>query len=91
MTLPILVQQTNGQFSAALVGSPDVRCVRPSRAEAIAAIRNEVAQKYATGELVDIEVPMLGISGLAGRFKDDPDLKEIVEQIYRDRDADRPQ
>lgn len=91
MTVPILVQQTNGVFSASLAGSPEVRCIRPSRAEAIAAIQSEISQKMASGELVDIEVPLAGVSGMAGIFKDDPEWPGIIEQIYRDRDAERPQ
>jgi hypothetical protein len=30
-----------------------------------------------------------GISALAGMFADDPTLREICEEIYRERDADR--
>src|SRR5689334_20785739 len=89
MTVPVLVEQTNGQFSASLVGSPELRCVRPSRGEAIAALQNELAQKIAAGELLDLEVQPLGVSGLAGRFQDDPVLGEIRDQIYRERDSQK--
>jgi hypothetical protein len=88
MTLPILVAQTNGQFSATLVGSPDLRCVAPTRAEAIAALQIEVAQKVSKGELVNLEVSPLGVSDLAGRFKDDPELRDICKNIYAARDAE---
>lgn len=91
MTVPVLVQQTNGQFSASLVGSPEVRCVGNSRAEAIAALQSELTRRSAAGELVNLEIPPIGVSGLAGRFQDDDALREICEQIYRDRDAQKPQ
>lgn len=88
MTFPIIVAQTNGQFSATLVGSPDLRCVAASRAEAIAALQSQVAHKMSTGELVNLEIPALGVSDLAGRFKDDPELRDICQQIYQERDAE---
>jgi hypothetical protein len=91
MTVPVYVEQTDGQFCASLVGSPEMRCIRPSRAEAIAALQNELAQKIADGNLVNLEIQPLGVSGLAGRFQDDPELRDICDQIYRDRDADQPQ
>src|SRR5688572_19776183 len=91
MTIPVLVQQSNGQFSASLVGSPSIQAVRPSRAEAIAALQQELATKLAAGELLDLEVQPLGVSGLATTFHDDPALRGICDDIYRQRDAERPQ
>jgi hypothetical protein len=90
MTVPVLVEHAEGHFCASLMGSPALRCVRPSRAEAIAALQGELAQKLAAGELVDLEIQPLGVSGLAGRFRDDSTLREICEEIYRERDAERP-
>jgi len=88
MTVPVLVEQTNGQFCASVVGSPQLRCVRPSRAEAISALQNELVQKIATGELIDMDLPAMGVSSLVGRYQDDPTLREIIDEIYRERDAD---
>ena len=87
MTVPVLVGQTDGQFWASVAGSPELRCVRPSRAEAIAALQSELAQKVASGELVNLEIQPLGVSGLAGQFQDDPTLRDICDEIYRQRDA----
>ena len=89
MTVPVLVEQTNGQFCASLVGSPELRCVRPLRADAIAALQNELAQKIAVGELLNLEILPLGVTGLAGRFQDDPTLREICDQLYGERDAEQ--
>jgi len=88
MTIPVLIQSTNGQFSASLVGSPELNCVRPSRDEALAALRQELSQKMMAGELVNLEL-VSGVAGLVGRFADDPELREICEAIYRERDADQ--
>ena len=89
MTVSVLVEQNDGKFCASLVGSPESRCVRPSRAEAIAALQRELSQKFAAGELLNLEIQPLGVSGLAGLFQDDPELREICDQIYRERDAER--
>ena len=91
MTMTVLVQQSNGLFSASLVGSPTLQAVRPSRSEAIAALQSELAEKVANGELVDLEVRPVGVSGLSGTFRDDPALQEICDEIYDQRDAERPQ
>jgi hypothetical protein len=90
MTVCISVEQSEGKFCASLIGAPALRCVRPSRTEAIAALRIELAQKIAAGELLDLDVQQLGVSGLAGRFRDDPTLGDICDQIYQERDAERP-
>ncbi len=90
MTVPVLIQPTDGQFSASLVGSPDLRCVRPTRTEALAALRSELARKVAADELVDLEIEPLGVAAVAGQFKDDPTLRDICEEIYRQRDAQKP-
>jgi hypothetical protein len=91
MTVPVLIEQTGGDFCASLVGSPELRAVRPSRDEAIEALRSELAKKLASGELLDLEVQPLGVSGLAGIFRDDASLTEIRDDIYRQRDAEQPQ
>jgi hypothetical protein len=91
MTIPVLIEQTDGDFCASLIGSPELRAVRPSRAEAIEALRSELVKKVANGELLDLEVEPLGVSGLAGIFRDDLILREIRDDIYRQRDAERPQ
>lgn len=91
MTVTVLVQQSNGQFSASLVGSSALQVMRSSRAEAIAALQQELVAKVAAGELLDLEVQPLGVSSLAGKFRDDPTLREICDDIYRQRDAERPQ
>src|SRR3954470_20741656 len=91
MTVPILVVETNGQYCASLIGSPELRCVRASRAEAVAALQGELAQKVADRELINLEIPPLGVSGLAGHFQGDAELRAINEQIYRERDTQKLQ
>lgn len=89
MTVQILVEPFNDQFSASLLGSPSLQVVRPSKDEAIEALREALHQKIRSGEIVSIELAPSGAAAVAGRFADDPTLREICEEIYRQRDADR--
>jgi len=89
MTVQILVQPLNDQFSASLLGSPELSVVRPSKTEAIEALREALAEKVRAGEIVSVELTPLGVAAVAGRFADDPTLRDICEEIYRERDADR--
>jgi hypothetical protein len=88
MTVPVLVTPSNGQFVAVVVGTPEIRGAGPSRAEAIAALRKDLVQRTQQGELTWIDIEPSGVSGLAGSFADDPTLREICAEIYRERDAE---
>jgi hypothetical protein len=88
MTFPVLVHPADGQFEAALVGAPDVRAIASSREQALAALEAAIAKRLDRGELVALEVRRPGLAGLFGKYRDDPTLREICEQAYRERDAD---
>ncbi|MBS0261364.1 MAG: hypothetical protein JSS02_05355 [Planctomycetes bacterium] len=91
MTVTVVVRPSGGQYSASVVGMSTLEAVRPTRDEAIAALESQLAVKVEAGELIDIEIGKRGISGLAGKFCDDPVLRDICTEIYQTRDADRPQ
>ena len=42
----------------------------------------------ALGDLVFVETAPQGIAALAGKYRDDPSLTQIREEIYRARDAE---
>lgn len=88
MTFPILVQGRNGHFTASLVGAPNLSVVEATRAEAIAALKTEIQQRIVQGELLSLEVETIGVTDLAGKYKDDPTLREICGQAYQMRDAE---
>lgn len=88
MTFPVLVQPIQEQFEASLVGAPQVRVVRPTREEAIAALGAEIAQRVGRGELLSLPIDVVGVADLAGNYADDPTLRQIGEDAYRDRDAE---
>jgi hypothetical protein len=89
MAFPIFIHQDNGQYTATLLGAPDVRVSAPTRQEALAQMQAALEQRLAAGELVFLDVPAPeGIMAAAGKHQDDPFLDDIVEDIYRQRDAE---
>ena len=88
MTFPILVEPTDGQFVAALVGAPTIRALGSTRTEALAALHTELVQRLAQGDLVALELTPPGVSSLAGTYQADPTLRDICAEVYRLRDAE---
>jgi len=88
MTFPVFVEPWDSQFAAILVGAPTIRAVGSTRAEALAALQADLAQRLAHGELVSLELPPAGVSGLAGYYRTDLTLREICAEAYRLRDTE---
>jgi hypothetical protein len=88
MSFPVFIHQDNGHFVATLVGSPDVCVSAPTREEALAEIQTILQERVLHGNLVLVETPLRGIAALAGKFRDDPSLSQIREDIYLARDAE---
>jgi predicted RNase H-like HicB family nuclease len=86
MSFPVLIEKSGKNFAAILVGVPGFRVVGASRNEAIAAIKSKIEQHIEHGELLELEVGSGGLSDLAGKYADDPTLREICEEVYRRRD-----
>lgn len=89
MTFAVLVKPERGQFTATLVGAPDVRVTGESRDGALSALSDQIAQRVATGELATLEIDSRGVRSLLGRFADDPTLQDICDDAYRQRDAEQ--
>jgi hypothetical protein len=88
MSLPVFIHQDNGHFVATLVGWPDVRVSAPTRAEALAEIQTMLQARVLHGDLVFVETPPQGVAAFAGKYRDDPSLTQIREDIYLARDAE---
>ena len=88
MTFPVLVTPSEGQFAATLVGAPDVCIVAPTRDQAVDALKAKIAERVARGELISVEVYPGAVTDLAGKYADDPTLREICADVYRQRDAE---
>lgn len=91
MSVSVLVEQSEGKYCASPLGMAGLRVVGSSRGEVLASLRQALADKLASGELVDLETEPLGVSGQSGRFRNDPTWPEIRDQIYRDRDSEQPE
>ena len=89
MTFPIVIEASDGQFAASLVGVPTVRVIGPTRSQAIDALKKELEQRVARGELLSVDVEPIGVSSLAGRYEADPTLRAICDEAYQLRDAER--
>lgn len=90
MTFPVLVEPCDGQFAATLVGAPLIRAVGRTRDDALAALQADLVQRLARGELTSLEIASAGVSGLAGKYGEDPTLGTICAEAYRQRDVEAP-
>jgi hypothetical protein len=45
-------------------------------------------ERLAHGELVSLELPPVGVSGLEGHYHTDPTLRESCAEAYRRRDTE---
>jgi hypothetical protein len=88
MTFAILVQDSGDQFVASLAGVPEVSVIGSSREAAVTGLKEQLKQRVAEGQLLSIEVDRDDVWGLAGRFADDPTLRDICTEAYAHRDAE---
>jgi hypothetical protein len=86
MTIPVWVEQANGTFTASVLGSPQLQACGDTRERAVAALRADLLSRVAIGEIVFVDVEPKGLLSLAGKYKDDPTLDDIVKEAYRYRD-----
>ena len=89
MTFPVLIETNEGQVTASLVGAPKVRAVKPTRSQAIKALKEKIEQQIELGELLSLNIGSVGISNLGGKYATDPTLREISDQAYALRDAEQ--
>ena len=89
MSFRVLVEAQNGHFTVTLAGVPNLKAVEASRAAAIASLKEAIHREVEQGEMVELDTEPLGLSDLAGKYADDPTLRELEEEAYRMRDAGR--
>ena len=91
MTLPLLVEAYDDQFTASLIRVPNVRVVGPTRSQAVDALKAVIEHRIAPGELLSLEIDAIGVSSLASKYNADPTLRTICDDAYQMRDAERDQ
>lgn len=89
MSFRVFVEAQNGHFTATLAGAPQLKVVEATRAAAIASLKEAIHREVEQGEMVALDFEPLGLADLAGKYADDPTLREICEEAYRLRDEDR--
>jgi len=89
MTFPILVEPSDGQFAASLLGEPKLRVIGRTRSQALDALKTEIEHRVAIGELLSLEIDTIGVTNLAGKYETDPTLPTICSEAYARRDSDR--
>ncbi len=89
MTVPVWVEQQNGRFTATVLGAPQVKAEGATREQVVTAVTAQLRNAISHGQVVLVDPGFAGISGMAGMFRDDPTLREICEEAYRLRDAER--
>lgn len=88
MTFPILVTQSDGTFTASVLGSPAMSAAGATREQAVAAVTARFRTGVAAGEVVLMSVPVP--PPLPSRRYTDEEvevMREQVAEIYRERDA----
>lgn len=91
MTFSVHLESHNGTVTATLLGSPGVRAEGATRDLALERIKGVIDERMRQGEIVQVDVPAPGILGLAGKYANDPSLREICDEAYKARDAERPE
>jgi len=88
--LAIVRPQPPGQFTAELVGLPEVRATAPNREEALRQLGAVVGEWLASGQLVALEVPPRNPwLDLPGRSDpNDPMEQEFLAELERARQED---
>jgi hypothetical protein len=84
----IVVEPIDGAFAAMLAGVPNTRVIRATRSAALEAVQQDIRRLVHSGDLVTIKLEEHGVSELAGSFADDPTLREICADAYRERDSE---
>src|SRR5437879_946854 len=89
MTIPVWVEQQNGKFTASVPGVPGICADGTTREQAVEAVRSQLRTGVTNGQLVLVDIDFVGVSGLAGKYKDDPTIVDICAEAYRLRDEEK--
>ena len=87
MSIPVWVEQTDGKFTASVLGSSQIRATGETKARAVATLVSDL-KTDTTGELMMIEWP---VSRESASYTDDEIefLRELTAEAYRQRDEEK--
>ena len=89
MTISVRVLPANGQYTATVVGDPELHATRSTREAAVAALQQDIQIMAYRGERLTCDIEPQGLMALFGKYRDDPMLKELCRQANAERDAEK--
>jgi hypothetical protein len=89
MTVPVWVEQSNGKFTATVLGAPQVKAEGATKEQAVAAVTAQLQSRMTAGEviLVTVSPPPLPFRQVSP--EEAQAWRELCEEIYRERDAQK--
>lgn len=92
MTIPVWVEQTDGKFTASVLGANPLKATGDTREEAIRAVSQLVQISIRRSALVFVEVPNVPVRDVPRRECTAEEIaatREMVAEIYRQRDEEK--
>jgi hypothetical protein len=89
MTIPVLVEQSNGKFVASVLGASQVSAEGATREQAVAAVSAQLQARMTAGEVVVVDIPPVTVSVPRYTAEEIEILREQTAEIYRARDAQK--
>jgi hypothetical protein len=82
-------EEPEGQFTAELLGAPDIRATAATREQAIEQVRALLQEQVDLGSIAAIEIPRRNsLMEFAGMWKDDPTFDNYLEEIRKFREEE---
>ncbi len=89
MTVPVWVEQSNGTFTASVLGAPQVSASGATKEQAVSAVTAQLQNRMTAGEVVLVDVPDPPLPFRQVSPEDAAALREMCAEIYRERDAQK--
>jgi len=89
VTYPVVLEAGGEGYVATLALWPHVRVTAPTREAALARARDALAEQLRSAEVVMVDVEEDPWQEIAGKYADDERLREICDEAYAARDAER--
>lgn len=86
-SVPVWVEQTNGTFTARVLGAAGLAASAATRDQAVSALLADLTARQTRGELLMVSVP--APAAAAPTAVDDELWDELVAGVYRDRDEEK--
>ena len=84
-----VIQEPDGQFTARLLGEPDLYATATTAEEAVEQLRARLQEEVNWGRLFAIELPRRNpLMERFGYAKDDPEFEEYLEEIRKFREEE---